>query len=599
MKLKRCLAALAALALWAAPVCAAEAFRPGEPVMPLSQVKAGMKGCGRTVFQGNKVQNFPIEVLGVISRKERPSKLILIRASGPDIEKAGGLASGMSGSPIYVDGRLIGAFSFGWDYGDPKMGLVTPIEDMIRLFDYPGAAPVFPKARPVRVKRERTPLDQQFDELYLRYSSKKDASDESVGEAGAAKAFVGVSGLSRRAMKGLENRLGVRAVESGAGDNHAVSGAAPRMSPGDSIAALLAWGDVTVDANGTLTAIDRDGRFIAFGHSFKNWGAVAYPIAKASVYGVVNSIESPFKITSAENIIGTVTQDRAEGIAGFFGKYPPGVSVRLDIEDLDAGRSVVRRFQMINDEHVAAVLLPELLTGVIDRELGRQTGGTIRYSLTISGSGIPDRWTQSDVVVADEDVTASAVTPMLDVIERVLKNPYQSLGIPGLRIRVSATTEKHRLIIERVRVDRSRVVPGQEIRVNVSLRPWRQQVQTQTFRLRVPADAEPGNYVVTVRAGGASGFDGTEGGVVSDRSLTSFPQFLHELQSGERGCEVVLELAGQDDSGSGSEFPGEARRRKIREGTMKIFRSDYAVEGNLQAQLTILPKKGAPSSAEI
>ena len=105
---------------WAAP------FRPTEPVMPLSQIKAGMKGYGKTVFSGSTVKQFPIEVLGVVSKKDRPSKLVLIRASGPDIDKAGGLATGMSGTPIYVDGKLIGAFAFGWDFGDPKMGLVTP-----------------------------------------------------------------------------------------------------------------------------------------------------------------------------------------------------------------------------------------------------------------------------------------------------------------------------------------------------------------------------------------------------------------------------------------------------------------------------------------
>ena len=122
-------ALFAALLLTAALAAGAPAapFRPTEPVMPLSQIRAGMKGYGKTVFSGTTVKQFPIEVLGVVSKKDRPSKLILIRASGPDIDKAGGLATGMSGTPIYIDGKLAGAFSFGWDFGDPKMGLVTPV----------------------------------------------------------------------------------------------------------------------------------------------------------------------------------------------------------------------------------------------------------------------------------------------------------------------------------------------------------------------------------------------------------------------------------------------------------------------------------------
>ncbi len=571
---------LAAFALSCSAAQAAGNFRPGEPIMPLSEIKEGMTGYGKTVFQGTEIGEFPVEILCVVSRKERPSKLILIRASGPDIEKAGGLASGMSGSPIYVDGKLIGAFSFGWDFGDAKMGLVTPIEEMMKLFDYSDSVPPFPQLRPITVEKEDSPLDQRFNELYDRYLEKK--GDEE-------KMLLSASGLSHRAMDGLEKRLGVRVVEGGAGDNHATSEIMPKMMPGDSLAALLAWGDVTLDANGTLTAVDKDGRFIAFGHGFKNWGAVAYPVARATVYSVIYGIESPFKLTSAENIIGTVTQDRAEGIAGVFGQFPPAISVRVEIEDLDSGRTVVRRFQMLQDEHVATTLLPDLLSGVIDRELRRQTGGTMIYSVTVTGDGMPENWTHGDVAVADEDVTSDAVGAMAKLVSRILKNPWESLGTPGLKIKVSATTEKRRLAIERVSLDREAAAPGDEVAVEVTMRPWRQQPQSQRFTLHVPSDAEPGTYVLTVRAGETSSFGEVGSDSSTDERLTSLSGLLNEFKLTERACEVILDLS--EARASGREISSEVRRKKLKDGSMKIFSSDFAVEGELQSVLTVTPEK--------
>lgn len=623
-------AACAALALCVP--AAGQPFAPTEPIMPLAQVRAGMKGYAKTVFSGSKIKSFPVEVLGVVSKKDRPSKLILIRASGPDIEKSGGMASGMSGSPVYVNGRLIGAFSFGWDFGDPKVGLVTPIEQMMELFDYPSRAQKLASVRPLLSKKRDTELERRFSELYDQYArnaakkaddvaaptpERRAAKEKSIpdfefslpqdiaaAEAEelihkapaiadtAAKMYVTADGLSRRALKKLSERIGMRVVEGGSGDNTAMPEKTKPLKPGDSVSAMLAWGDVALDVSGTLTAMDRDGRFIAFGHSFKNWGAVAYPLAKSEVYAVIDSYESPFKLTSSQRLVGTVTQDRPEGIAGWLGRFPSAVSVRVEIEDLDSRRTVVRRFQMINDEHAVVSLLPELLAGLADRELGRESGGTVRYDVTITGDGMADGWSVSDVVIADEDVMSDAVSPIATLVSNVVGNPYRNVSPVGLKIKLSASSQIRKLIIEGISVDRSEVAPGDTVTVTATLRPWRRQPVIRNFTLKVPEDAA-GGYTVTLRQGNPTPSDDSDGEpTVTDRRLSSFEQLLYELQTRERSCEVIVELVSQDDSGTRSEFPGEVRRRKMREGSMRIFRSDYVVEGNLQVPLTVLePKK--------
>ena len=607
-----------AAAAWASP------FHPTEPIMPLAQIKAGMKGYGKTVFSGNAVKQFPIEVLGVVSKKDRPSKLILIRASGPDIDKAGGLATGMSGTPIYVDGKLIGAFAFGWDFGDPKMGLVTPAEQMAALFNYRDQVPSFPKAQPkakVQTLEERM-IDRRFNDLYERRSAApaptpqtprrkepvsqneprrefdlpQDVAAAAEATENAPRMFVSADGISRRAMKNLERRLGLRVVEGGSGDNHALGGKTLPLKPGEAVSALLAWGDVSLDVNGTLTAVDKDGRFVAFGHSFKNWGAVAYPVARSTVYGVINSYESPFKLAAAGHIVGMITQDRPEGVAGYFGKYPPAVSVRLEVEDRDSGKTSVKRFQMICDEHAVTALLPDLLSGLADRELGRSYGGTVRWDASISGEGMPDGWTCGDVVTAPEDVMSSVMAPVAELVGKVVGNPYQPLGTFGLKLKVSASSAKRKLLIESLKLDRSEVLSGGEITAMVTLRPWRGKTVTRGFKLRVPKDAS-GAYTVTVRAGSPDGEDDSRSGPVSERGHASFAQMLREIQSAERACEVVVELASQEDGGSRGESPAESRRRRMREGSLRIFRSDYVVDGSLQIPLTVVAPKGGRRSS--
>ncbi len=619
MRKARFFAALAAVVVALAQPAAGAAFVPAEPIMPLSQVRPGMKGYGKTVFQGRKIATFPVEILNVISKKDRPSDLILIRASGPDIDKAGGLASGMSGSPIYVNGRLVGAFAFGWDFGDPKVGLVTPIEQMVALFDYPDRIPQFPRPERVVVPQRNTELDQRFNELYERYkggkgkdAAKAPSKDRNEVKPGGVeetaqgdeftmpqdvaailedveRTFVSADGLSRRAMKNIERHLGMRVVAGGSTDATAAGDAVPALEPGASISALLAWGDVTLDVSGTVTALDRAGRFVAFGHSFKNWGAVAYPAAEASVSGIVNSVEAPFKLSSPGRIIGMVTQDRPEGVAGYLGKYPPAVSVRLDVEDRDRQCRSTSRFQMIRDENAAVALLPDLLAGLIDRQLGCQTGGTIRYDVTVTGSGIPENWTVGDVVVDDEDVTAAAVASMSVLVGRVVKNPYRSLGNWGLKIGLSSTARPRRLIVEGLTLGRSEVRAGSDVNVTMIFRPWRDTVKRHKVRFHIPADTAPGNYTVTLRAGQPSeGVDALASSPSGGQKPQSLARMLRDIQSDERACEVVLELSNPDgDDGQKNELPGEERRRKLREGSMRVFRSDYLAEGSVQAPLTV------------
>ena len=214
-------------------------FVPAQRTIAASSVKAGDAGYMLTVLRGTKPEKIPVKVVDVLSQSARDEvkNLILIRIMSKTVE----LAQGMSGSPVYIRGRLAGAVGSGWNFSDHTLALVTPIDDMCAVFDYESA-----KGN----AKGKIPL-----------------------------ASVSVSGLSGTSAAILERALGfpLEAYPGGASGGLSVETNVEPIHPGESLSALLAWGDVEIAATGAVTATSRDGRFLAFGHPFLKRGGVGYP----------------------------------------------------------------------------------------------------------------------------------------------------------------------------------------------------------------------------------------------------------------------------------------------------------------------------------
>ncbi len=564
---------LAATASWGAP------FVPDEPTMAYSDIRPGMRGYAKTVVRGRDVVTFPVEILDLAPQSPQPFRLILIRTWGPVIEEAGGIAAGMSGSPVYIDDKLIGAVSFAWDFSTHRLGLVTAIEDMVKIFDYPDAVP--PMASTLE-HRTKAPL--RWDDTIRELADRAGVALPPL-EARPYGTVLTASGISRRAMERLGKRLN-SVVVGGSGPVVADASTPANLRPGQAVTALLVWGDVSLDASGTLSAVSDDGRFLAFGHSFKAWGAVSYPLAEGWVHSVIPSLEAPFKLMSPGRIVGLVTQDRPEGLGGYFNRFGPAISVTVDVEDRDRGVTEQRRFRMIPDVNVASMVLPDLLSGASDRILGRTGGGSARYSLTFQGGALVKPWAFEDRVWASDDVMGSVMIPLSTVISHLIQNPFVSLMPLELKLALSVSSSTERLLVERVELDTQEAAPGDEVTATVTLRPWRRAAVQRQFRLRVPDDAV-GPCWVTVRGGDGLGEIDPEG---MDHRLSSLEEMLNEISSSERACEVQVELEYMPVEGAPySEFPGEARRRKMAQGSLQVFRSEYVVEGRVQAPLMVQP----------
>jgi len=555
-----------------------EAFRPLTPVMPVEDIRPGMKGRALTVVKGRDIVSFPVTVVSVLPTDESPGNLILIKVSGPLIEKTGGIAAGMSGSPVYIGGKLAGAIGYGWNFSEHDLGLVTPIEEMALALDWPDRLPVLPR-EPMNLE----PLD-----------SRDVTGFEDVAEMAAPMV---ISGCSERAAESIEQTMG-RDIMSLPGN---VSGKElpveydAVLEPGEAVSVLLAWGDVSLAATGTLTATGEDGRFLAFAHPFIDRGAVAYPLARSWVHDVVPSMRSPFKLGTPVSIVGIVTQDRPQAIGGITGTFAPVVDLSLVLKDVDSGKEEHRRFHVVYDPFLITEILPELLTGLVDMTWARKGQGTARVSLFVEGGSFVEGWERTNMFFSDEDIAKTIVGDCADLVRVISLNPFKEINPLGIHVELEITSEPRVLLIEDIKVPEEDLAVGESFDVTVTLHPYREKPQQKTFELTVPEGAS-GMCEVVVRGGGIEE-PGQDTLAQGWRTIQSLDELLTEISSMETNDEVIVEI--RSDAFLEQDIPpmpgdeneqklqSEIRKDKMEKGHLRSFRSNYYVDGLLRRMLSV------------
>ena len=573
-------------------------FRPNAPYLAASSVKPGMKGNALTVVKDSRILSFPVEVLAIVPQHGEPRNLIMVRALGKDIERIGGIAAGMSGSPVYIGGKLVGAIGYGWNFADHTLGLVTPIEDMFRVFDWPDDIPGMgdPVSLSKTSGKDATSDDKNaLSERNVRANSADLASP------------MWISGISERGVDRISELLDARKViRSGAtaGDPPVEYGA--RLSPGDAIGVLLAWGDVSVGATGTVTAVSRDGRFLAFAHPFLGRGAIAYPVTRAVIHHVVPSLEAPFKIGTPMKIVGTATQDRPQGVGGRIGFFAPSVDLSLNFKDAETGRSEKSRFHVVWDPFIGPKLASNIFMGLLDDRWGRKGEGVSTVRIEVEGRGISKGWTRSNMFFSDKDLAAESLTEIQTLLNIIFLNQFSDIRPLGVHLDVEMTKRPKVMFIERIEIDEKKFVPGQKVSVRVTMRPYRGKQVSKEFSIVIPKNAN-GECEILVRGGGIEPLE-QDALAQGWKTIESFAQMFQEMSALERNNEVILELNYDKDiktddkekktqgaSKEEREFLSEVKKRRLKDGTLQIFLTDYVVEGLLRKMITV---KGSESTKE-
>lgn len=501
---------------------------PRDEIMPIREIKAGMKGLGKTVIRGHSIETFNVEVLGILSNNKINENMvvtgnsILVRVSGKIIDESGGIAAGMSGSPVYVNGRIIGGLSSGWVMTDHTVGMVTPIEEMMEIWNYPqtsalpakrGEALVWRPTGPMLPLPDGTPVTRivETDDpvLLARLPIRNITVFRRCGSP------IIVQGLSENAHALLRRRLhapqlqGVQtptAVQTPALAPTSLPTPAPvtsavtppptttnpttQLEPGSAIGIQLARGDINVTTLGTLTFRDNK-RVLGLAHPFLKKGRVTYFLTGAEIHHSFSSLQMPFKVGAPTDLVGCILQDREKGVAGELGRFPPALPVKLEVADLDLGKSKVLNYQVVRDPDLMASVIESTMLQAIESVIDRNGEGTATLNMVLGCAGRDSKSAtlrRNNLIVSKSDITTAVIGQVLDNIGLVLDNEIEDAVPTELSLNIAIEKKRRTATIEKVEVKDSAVTPGGLLEVWITLRPFREAPIIKKAKITVPQD---------------------------------------------------------------------------------------------------------------
>ncbi|HJQ31134.1 MAG TPA: hypothetical protein VJ866_03090 [Pyrinomonadaceae bacterium] len=507
--------------LLAAQVVAVAQNAAGSKVeyYPLEEVRTGQKGVARTVFAGAEPQEFGLEVLGVLPGFPAPRKSVIIaRLSGAQVERTSVFA-GMSGSPVYIDGKLVGAIAYAFPFAKEPIAGITPIKQMVDMFE---------QGRQSSEGRDqlgflREPRAVSYSQLNgTDWKSKLPGADSNgitfvapVATGSPLAALLGqqfapiatplvFNGFSPQAVAQFTPQLQSQGLLPVSG----VGGAAPvtplgkiteqTLAPGTSISVELVRGDYSVAASGTVT--HRDGeRVYAFGHPFLSLGSSDMPMSESTVVTVIPNTLNSFKLTVPGQMVGTISQDRSTGIYGQLGHAPKMIPVQIN---LHTSRDHVEtyKYEVANDEFLTPLLLNMTIYSTLtssERSLGDSTV-SVRGKIEVKGQEpitLERRFSQQGAGIA---AAGSVAAP----VQALLSSGFEGVELGPITLDIAATDTRRMASLDRISLDRSEVRRGETVEVQAYVRTESGKQFVQRIPVEIPADVPPGQLVLFVGDGG-------------------------------------------------------------------------------------------------
>ncbi len=510
MKFKRSFFLVLCFCLITQVVCAA------VPTIAVEELRPGMTGYAKTVIEGATIETFDVEILGVTG-SETMGHSILIKASGPLLQKSGGIAQGMSGSPVYINGRLAGAVAYGKAFSDPNYCFLTPIDEMLKLFDSPDPRPsVFlPKNTPLMVSG--------FTSAGLAYLNEQLAP------------FA----------------LNAYAAPGGQGDFSYV-----KLEPGSSIGVELVKGDINLGAIGTVTWTDDDGKILAFGHPFLQNGNSDYFMTNAWIFASVPNMQSAFKVGALGNVVGNITQDRSAGIAGKVGGNSRIIPVYVSVTDKDTGEHKSSSVQVVTDEDLAPALIDSVCYNTLAKAADRKGGGTSRLSFTISARGEKEgeiHLKRDNMFSSTTDIAKATDGELQYACKMLLNNRFDNVTIFDVNIDAEMSSAYEVAEIVSATALKTSVAQGEALPIEITFKPYRSKNITRKINFKVPDKQPVGPMSIIVRSGNSVGWLKTalenmktkEKEPGQEQLLTqkkTFKNFIDEFNEADSNNEIVVDI---------------------------------------------------------
>ena len=438
-------------------------------IFPLKDIRAGQHGVGRTVFSGSRIEEFQVEILGVLENIGPRQSIILARLSGGPLAQTG-VMQGMSGSPVYIDGKLIGAVALGFEMAKEPICGIRPIEEMLR---------VEPDAKP-DPKQQRAALTPR--EQFL-------SGDARLTEIATPLSFSGFTAATlehfapQLRLLGMDPRQGV----SSGGRLPDALGDPKKLEPGSMISVQLLSGDMNVGADGTVTMIDGN-KIYAFGHRLLAAGGTELPFARSDVLALLPALSSSFKISQPREWMGTITEDRNSAISGLTGQRARMIPIEIKM-----GANTYR-MGMIQDRVLTPLVAQMAVFSAID-STARTVGAasyTVRGQINFDSGSVK----LDNVYSGDVSVSTSASLGIVTPLSYAMTSGFDALKLKDIKLEIGTLDERRQMQIADVVAPR-RVRPGEEIEIAVILSGENGTETTRKVRYRVPVGAETGPLYLT------------------------------------------------------------------------------------------------------
>ncbi len=465
---------------------------------PLDQVKPGMKGVVYTIFAGDEIEKVDLVVLGILHNALGPKQdIILVQLLGEKAEHTG-VVAGMSGSPVYFDGKLAGALSLKLGvFSKEAIGGVTPIQSMLEVEKDSVAAPggagaasavntgTFPAASHVTLPQE----------LSTRTS------------AGAGQFLVPIetplisAGLYPDTIAQFSKQLSGWGMSMMAGGSVEATPEDAQVKPGDMVGVELIRGDLSIAPGCTITAVESDGTILACGHPIFSFGSVSMPMTRAHVVTTLASSMASTKIISTGGTIGTLTQDRTTAIMGKLGAGPAMIPVDVTLVTPNAEKKF--HFEVIESPQLTPLLVALATYNGIVGSPAYGEGWTLRMEGDIDLQGhtpvhLENLFAPNDMPIPSGFYVA---TDVQSIFARIYSNPYEPPHVQGIRLKVTALAERRWSMIDNAWIEKSEVAPGETVSVKVLLRPYRGEPFIQQIPITIPAQTARGTLQLLISDG--------------------------------------------------------------------------------------------------
>jgi hypothetical protein len=475
-------------------------------IMKLSEIRPGMQGEGQTIFKGSAIETFTFKVLGVLDKFVSDKNLIIAELTGPELND-GGVIAGMSGSPAYIDGRLIGSVSYGLaNFSRKPIAGITPIEDILKVAAVPAGPATSVEITDIKIDFSREGVRRVADAIRSELTARMNFSP--ARSFAPLKLFASSSGFTPESVSFLQGLfVPLQAASAAANpqskpiDARKVGADLFALRPADAVAIPLIRGDASYTATGTVTYVDGQKAYI-FGHPFFNLGTVDFPLHKAEVISVVPSFENSFKLATTRNQVGAVRQDRFSGVLAELGQSPAMIPLKIFLKN---------RNRNFNLEMVSHPLLTPALSYIsLINALQAEYQEYGFQSLQVSGKIFVEG--EENVVLEDLYSGTTAFDEFSTLVMAInyflMNNREKNARIQKMDFEISGREAIQRAELENVLIDKTAYLPDELMNVSLKLRNEKGLPFSESIQVKAP-NLKPGSvfYLMVADAAEITDFD--------------------------------------------------------------------------------------------